>query len=498
MYKCKGHSVNHIERRKLVSVQLPKYPKTKTKPWDHQIEAWNRSKGLSAYYYALDMGCGKSKCAIDNINGHGDQMVLIICPKSVIPVWPKQFDLHSADPFNVICLPNTRTPIKKKLPKIKQQLDASILSGKKTAFVINYESFWRDPLGPKQNKYGSYVTPGFIMSYKWDVMIMDEAHRIKSPSGKAAWGAKRLGFKIPRKLFLSGTPMPHSPLDIYAQFRALDPSIFGTNFNHFRQKYAIMGGYEMKQVIGWQNEDELHKKFYSIAYRVKKEDVLDLPPVMDEDREFDLCPAARKVYKTLEDEFIVEITKASMGGLKISVTNALTKMLRLSQMTCGITQLDDGRVMNLDNGKLDEIKDILTDLPPDEPVVIACRFKQELKNVKNLCGKLGRTCGELSGNTNEVEEWQNGKLNCLAVNIRSGREGIDLTRAAYRIFSSTGLSLGDYNQFRDRFHRPGQTRPVTYYHILAKKSVDTRVRTALRKREKIVESVLSDIQSGKP
>jgi SNF2 family DNA or RNA helicase len=472
------------------------YPPTKTKPWDHQIEAWNRSKGLPAYYFALDMGTGKSKCAIDNINGHGDQMVLIVCPKSVIPVWPKQFSIHSNDPFDVLHLPMTKSPIKKKLPKIKQKLDAAIISGSKIAFVVNYESFWRDPLGPKQNKYGQYTAPGFIMSYNWDVLILDEAHRIKQPGGKAAWGAKRLASKIPRKLFLSGTPMPHSPLDIYAQFRALDPSIFGTNFNHFRQRYAVMGGYEMKQVISWQNEDELHNKFYSIAYRVKKEDVLDLPPFMDEDREFDLCPAARKVYKTLKDEFIVEITKASLGGLKVSVSNALTKMLRLTQMTCGITQLDDGRVMKLDSGKIDEIKDILTDLPPDEPVVIACRFKQELANVKDLCKKLGRTCGELSGRINEVEGWQNGKSNCLAVNIRSGREGIDLTRAAYCIFSSTGLSLGDYLQFRQRLHRPGQTRPVTYYHILAKNTVDKAIRKALIKREEVVESVLSDIQSN--
>lgn len=474
---------------------LPAYPPTKIKPWDHQIEAWNRSKGLPGYYFALDMGCGKSKAAIDNINGHGDSMVLIICPKSVIPVWPKQFGLHSAAEFEVIHLPMTTATIKKKLIPVKAQLDAAVIANKKIAFVVNYDSFWRYPLGPKQNKYGQYIAPGFIMSYKWDVLVMDEAHRIKSPGGKAAWGAKRIAAKIPRKLFLSGTPMPHSPLDVYAQFRALDPSIFGTNFSIFRQNYAIMGGYEMKQVIGWKNLDELHRKFYSIAYRVKKSDVLDLPPVMDEERSFDLSPAARKVYKELEDDFLAEITSKKMGSLKISVDNALTKLLRLTQITCGIGQLDDGRVMTLDDGKIKEIEDILLDLPEDEPVVIACRFKQELKNVKNLCNKLKRTCAELSGNVNQVAEWQDGKFNCLAVNIRSGREGIDLTRSAYCIFSSTGLSLGDYSQFRDRFHRPGQTRPVTYYIVTAEKTVDKKILKALKNREEVVESVLSDIHS---
>jgi len=92
------------------------YPKTKVKPWDHQVEAWNRSQGLPSYYYALDMATGKSKAAIDNINGHNDHSVLIICPKSVIPVWPKQFEIHSAEPFDVVVMPATKTPIKKKLP----------------------------------------------------------------------------------------------------------------------------------------------------------------------------------------------------------------------------------------------------------------------------------------------------------------------------------------------------------------------------------------------
>jgi len=474
---------------------LSNYPITKTKPWDHQVTAWNKSKNLPAYYYALDMGTGKSKCAIDNINGHEDNMVLIVCPKSVISVWPKQFAIHSGRDFEVITLPPTKVPIKKKIPKLKMQIDHAIMAHKPLAFVVNYESFWREPLGPIRNKYDQITGTGFILSYNWDCLVMDEAHHIKSPGGKAAWGAKRLGYAINRKLFLSGTPFPHSPLDIYAQFRALDPSIFGTNFSRFKQKYCVMGGYEMRQVIAWENVDELHDKFYSIAYRVKKEDVLDLPPFTDETREFKLCNAARKVYDDIEKEFISEITSAKLGGLKISVSNALVKMLRLTQMTAGITQLDNGRRMTLDTGKIDEIKEIIIDLPEKEPIVVCCRFKQELGNIKDLCRSLGRHCGELSGAQNDIDQWQNGNYDVLAVNIRSGREGIDLTRSAYCIFSSTGCSLGDYNQFRDRFHRPGQTRPVTYYHVLAKNSVDKKIMNALKKREQVVESVLSNMQN---
>ena len=122
-------------------------------------------------------------------------------------------------------------------------------------------------------------------------------------------------------------------------------------------------------------------------------------------------------------------------------------------------------------------------------------FKQELQNVKDLCSKLGRSCAELSGKMNQLEEWQHGQFNCIAVNIRSGREGIDMTRTAYCIFSSSGCSLGDFNQFMARFHRPGQTRPVTYYHILAEKSVDIKISRALKQKEKVIESVLEDLST---
>ena len=80
------------------------------------------------------------------------------------------------------------------------------------------------------------------------MVIADEAHRIKSPGGKASLFFKRLRLRSRRRIALSGTPMPHGPLDIYALFRFLDITIFGPSFAAFRQNFAVMGGFQRKQI----------------------------------------------------------------------------------------------------------------------------------------------------------------------------------------------------------------------------------------------------------
>ena len=106
---------------------------------------------------------------------------------------------------------------------------------------------------------------------------------------------------------------------------------------------------------------------------------------------------------------------------------------------------------------------------------------------------VGRESLELSGRKRELEDWQNGKAPILAVQIQAGGSGIDLTRAAYCVYLSTGFSLGDYEQSLARVHRPGQDRTVFYYHLIAKDTVDVQVFHALRARKDAVEAVLADL-----
>ena len=453
----------------------------KTTAWRHQEEAveFLRSlyrRGRRGAMIAAAMGTGKSAMTVYLCVDEGFQQILILCPLRVVQVWRPQFEAHSALPFVVVPLDNSYANVRAKRDAAERQINLARSRGLPVVIVINYDSAWRPPFDE------------WALQQRWDLVVADETHRLKSPGGKASRYLARLG-KIARfRLGLSGTPMPHSPLDVYGYFRFLDPSIFGWSFNHFRQHYAVMGGYKNHQVIGYRNLDELNRKFYSIAFSVGK-DVLDLPPEMHVTYTCPLGPEARRVYRGLERDLIAEVDAG-----EVTAANALVKLLRLQQITGGHIRTDDGCEVQIDTAKADLLGDVLEDIAPEEPVVVFCRFHRDLDAVKRGAAATGRQALELSGRVDELQRWQAGEAPLLAVQIDSGGVGVDLTRARYAIYYSLGFSLGSYEQSLARIHRPGQTRPVEYIHLVAEGTVDERVMAALAQRADVVNSVLQQLK----
>lgn len=465
------------------------YPKSNTSPWEHQQRIWPVLWNTPAYYLAWDMGVGKTKMGIDYSTGINAQKTLVLCPKKAIHVWPKQHGIHSGIP-RLIFAPEDMTVEQKyrELEPILRKHNGPVMA------VINYEAANRPPLGPtligpKKKKRVSKV--GLLQKYGWDLIIPDEAHRTKSPGGITSWNLFRTCRVSRRKLFLSGTPMPHSPLDIYGQYRAMNPRIFGTNFTVFRARYAIMGGAMGKQIFGFQNTEELNKLMFTCADQVDLDDVMDLPR-SDEYRRFKLPPKITKLYRQLEKEFWIEYNKG-----EVTIGNALVKILRLAQMARGIVKFDDGREEIIDTTAVDTVADFTLDLAPSEPLVIYTRFKPEMRALKAAIEKTGRTCAELSGSIDQRQDWEDGKFNTLCANIQSGSESIDLTRARYGIYCSTGLKLGDYRQSRRRIRRPGQKKHVKYYHFAAQGTVDIAAQRTFADRKEVINFVLGGLYEYK-
>lgn len=283
--------------------------------------------------------------------------------------------------------------------------------------------------------------------------------------------------------------MPNNPLDLWAQMRFVEPGLFGLSFVTFRARYARMGGWQGRQVIGFRDSEDLNRRFYSVAHRVEKRDVLDLPPVTHERRTVELGARARAVYDDIESAFV-----ARVGDGTITVSNALTELLRLQQITGGAVGTDEGELVEVGTEKREALKGLLADLPPGEPVVVFARFLHDVDAAREVAEEVDREAFEISGRRKELAEWQRSDTgDVLAVQINSGGVGIDLTRAAYCVYLSLGFSLGDYEQSVARLDRQGQTRPVTYYHILARDTVDQKVYGALRSKRRVVEAVLADI-----
>jgi SNF2 family DNA or RNA helicase len=454
----------------------------KTKPWRHQIDAFQfvmerLLRGAGAASLALEMGVGKTLVALMVLAALAARRVLICCPLRVVPVWEQQIERHFNLPLVVVCLDDTVGSVANKKKLAEDKLKLAEATGRPLVVIINYDSVWRAPFAD------------WAEGRQWDLIIADESHRLKAPGGKASLAFKRLRQHARCRLALTGTPMPHSPLDIYAQFRFLSQTIFGPSFAAFRQKYAVMGGFQRKQVTGFQCLDELEALMRTITCRVSK-DVLDLPPQTHVTYHCELSPEAQRIYRELEDDFVAEVRDG-----RITVSNAMVKLLRLQQVAGGWVKTDDGQHHRVDSAKEKLLADTLEDIGAEEPVVVFCRFHADLDAVHATAKSAGFSSLELSGRRDELKRWQDGEAQVLAVQISAGGVGVDLTRARYSIYYSLSFSLGEYDQALSRVHRPGQTRPVEHIHLVARNTVDTKIMRALEKRAEVVAAILAEIKA---
>jgi SNF2 family DNA or RNA helicase len=420
--------------------------------WVHQTQAAQWYAERHAGMFSMDMGTGKTLAALMALDA-------------------MRHPLHFVD----LC----RGAGKQRAARLQAAL--STASGKCLVVVVNYESVWRSALAPT------------IESVKWAAIVLDESHRIKAPGGQASRYLARLAAKQPhaKRLCLTGTPMPHSPLDLYGQFRFIDPQVFGTSYTRMRARYAECDVRFPSKVKFWRNQDELASRLDAHSFRVTADEVLDLPDAIHETIPVELSPKVMRFYRTLESEMTAELEAGT-----VTAANALTKLLRMQQGTGGYARIDGtAAAMPIDGtpAKRMALQDRLEDLPATEPVVVFCRFRTDLEDVAAVARELGREYAEVSGERKDLERWQHGDATILGVQIQSGGVGIDCSRACYAFYYSLTFSLGDYEQSLARLRRPGQTRCVRYYHLVCEGTVDAQVYAALRERRNVVEAVLRQL-----
>ena len=451
-----------------------------TQPWRHQRAAYRFcldkiAARLHGVLLAMGMGTGKSLVACMLVLGLAARRVLIACPLRVVPVWIAQFERHVSIPIVIVALDEDAGTVAEKQELAAEKLRLAEARGVPLVVIINYDGVWREPFASWADKI------------RWDIIFADEAHRIKAPGGKASMAFKRLRTRASYRIALTGTPMPHGPMDVYAIFRFLDITIFGPSFSAYRQTYAVMGGFHNKQITGFQKLDQLERLMSKITFRVGKE-VLDLPPETHVTYHCDLASEARRVYRDLEEDFVARVLDGTC-----TAANAMVKLLRLQQVSGGIVPTDDGVAHRIDNAKQKLFADTLEDIGSDEPVVVFCRFHADLDAIHEACEQNGVASLELSGRRDEIGRWQGGEGQVLAVQISAGGVGVDLTRARFSMYYSLSFSLGEYDQALSRVHRPGQTRPVEHIHLVTRNTVDAKIMRALEKRAEVVQSILAEI-----
>lgn len=451
--------------------------------WQNQQEAFDFAKDKNAVMLDMDMGTGKTRVAIDIVYSKDDSYrVLVVCPKSIIAdkVWRTNLQKFAPNQKYAVWDKSNGT-VKQKADDLKEWLKNN--PADRQFVVINYDSVWRKEMGD------------LILKSHFNTVILDESHRAKAAGSKVSKYLAMLGKRVRYRLCLSGTPMANSPLDVYGQYRFLDPTIFGTNHYEFLSLYAVMGGPDRRFIVGYKNQKELNRRFKSIAYTCKMEDVAErikLPATLPTTtRTVQLPSKDMKTMRELSREFVAEC-----GTGHVVVSNVLTKILRMQQITSGFCIIkedpfSDGEEEELNTAKVDALTEYLSDVSPTASVVVFCVFRHDIGIIKEAVKKISRRAFELSGACNELEQWKKEDGAVIVVQIQAGSEGVDMTKAHHAIYYTAPHSLAMYNQSRARLYRPGQESPVSFTHLIAENTIDEVMFESLERKEDIIESIKS-------
>lgn len=456
-----GKTRREIDAERLVEDPAPLLPyPVKANLYKHQIRGANmalRAFGAldaktpgGGFGELFEMGCGKTLTtiavagALYNL-GKIDR-VLVVAPTSVCSVWPHDLNQFATFPWEARVLLGD----KKKRLKALNELENWPFKALRIA-VINYESTHRE---------GIFEA---LAAYKPDLIVCDESQRIKNPSAAQSKALHKLGDAAPFRMILSGTPVQNNAVDLYSQYRFLDPAVYGANFYAFKNRYCIMGGYGQHQIVGYRNMDELVEKEHSVAYRVTKEECLDLPQQTFINRYVQFTDAEQAIYEQLRKSSFLELET----GENVTATTILTMYLRLMQLTGGFLTADEStRPKQVNTAKLDALADIVDDYVVDagKKLVIFARFRAEIAAIENLLRLRKIQYGSIYGDVlmeergKIVEDFQtNPDTKVFVAQIQTAGLGITLHAASTAVFYSY-----DYNYATPNVRRSEKARTLGF------------------------------------
>lgn len=333
-----------------------------------------------------------------------------------------------------------------------------------------------------------------LVKESWSFIVFDESQKLKDRGSKQSRLAARL--KADVKLILSGTPMDKAgeldhlnPVELWAQFRFLDPNLFGTVWQDFEYRYCYRtgyGGYTIKfrkrAVI------DFLSKIDPYVVRVYEKDVLDLPPLTYHWEPCLLLGLQGSSYRELDKDQVTEV-----NGIRIMTPLTITEYVRKQQITGGYIVDDSGEIHHLGRAKILRLKSLVKRV--DLPAVVFCKELPEVDLVSSAFPNLrvetltGRVRKSLRPGIQD--RFQSGQTDLLVCQVRTGGVGIDLYRSHTAIFYSTTWSFIDFDQAVKRLHRDGQNEPVEIYLLYGHKTIDRLIYETVLLKKDVTERVLN-------
>jgi SNF2 family DNA or RNA helicase len=466
----------------------------KNKPFLHQQVYLQRFWKERAVALFAEMGLGKSFMVINNLAMLYDvgeiNAALIVAPKGVYRNW-MDTELPKHLPEHVIHRTALWSPTPRKAEK--EALDSLFeISEDLKILIMNIEAF--------STEKGVRFAQRFLLCHD-AFMIIDESTTIKTHTASRSKNAVKAGKGAKFRRIMTGSPVTKSPMDLFQQCEFLSPECLGvSSYYAFQARYAVtvertVSTHSFKQVVGYRRLDELQEKLDKFAFRVTKDECLDLPDKLYTKREVELTEEQLKAYGQMKAMALAQLNQGV-----VSTVNALTQIMRLHQIVCGHVKLDNGEVVSLPNKRVEELMSIAEESAGK--IIIWANYRHDIEAIKLALAKeygmnaVGTYYGDTEPDERQrvVREFQDpeSELRFFVGNPKTGGYGLTLTAASVVVYYSNSFDLEVRLQSEDRAHRIGQTKNVTYIDLIAPKTVDEKIVRALKDKIDIASQVLGE------
>lgn len=443
-------------------------------PFPYQLHGACRAAWDGQTLIADEPGLGKTIQALLAARMMNARRILIICPPILITNWEKETRRTGNTEFIggeiVTITAGHKNP--QELPDTGYVIASdAIVSSRRTL----------DPL---------------IDAWAADLLIVDEAHRFKTPSTRRTKAVTRIAKTTRQQILLTGTPIVSSPLDVLPLLRILGKlETIAPSGRAFIDEYTIPAPWKGGRLPITSKLPQLHQLLEAHVWtRRTKSDVLtDLPAKLRTVHHVTPDPAGiRDAYTDVTDKIDTWLTKhpaPSEDDISELVGDALPFVSQLRKAT-GLAKIP---------AAVDWIGTHLDGTPGEPLIVWTIHRDVTTALVAQLAAdRPGTAVRVLNGATGHdarseaVEAFQDGRVDVLVAQIVAAGVGLTLTRGSTALFAETDWTPANVVQAEDRQHRIGQTQPVQVTTLIAEGTLDARIHAVLGR----TIGVLDDLTPG--
>ena len=421
---------------------------------------------------ADDMGLGKTVQAIAACallrRQRGIERVLVVAPASLKAEWQEQIARFTTLPTQIV----------------EGDRATRLRLYQKPAFfnLANYEQVIPD--GPEINRL---LQP--------DVVILDEAQRIKNWQTKTARAVK--GLKSPYAFVLTGTPLQNRIDEIYSIVQYLDPGLFGPLFRFNRDFYELD---ERGRPVGYRNLEEMHRRLEPVMLRRRKSDVEDqLPDRTVTTHLVGMDPEQRVRYEEYEFWVARLLATARRRSLTREEFDRLQQWLACMRMLCDTPYIldPDCRICP----KLEELESVLADLAaePGTKIIVFSEWVRMLELVGELAREMDLDVAWHHGSVPqqrrrmEIRRFKEDPFCRLFLSSDAGSLGLNLQMASVVINLDLPWNPARLEQRIARAWRKHQSRPVRVINLVTENSIEHRMLDVLAAKQDLADGVLDGL-----